>query len=282
MIKKTTRIRYNKELLQEVCERDYCKVDFDKLGKCNRDTRIDFICGCGKRHQKSFTMMYRFGALCDICTKELKIAKRKKTSLEIYGTENPSQNKEVKNKITNSFLQIYGTKNPNQNEGVKNKKRQTNLKRLGVPYPFQSEKVREKSRQFYRDNYGVENVSQIGLDKQSYKLKNFTFPCGTTIKVQGYEPFLLDILVKEGYTFGDIVTRRIKVPAIWYIKDNKECRYFCDIYIPRTNTIYEVKSTWTYQKDIEEIALKREACIRKGYNFQLFVFDAKGNRQLLD
>lgn len=118
--------------------------------------------------------------------------------------------------------------------------------------------------------------------KNSYNLKEYSFPCGNIIQVQGYEPFLLDILVKEGYTFDDIITSRIQVPTIWYNKNNKKCRYYCDIYIPKTNTIYEVKSTWTYQKGIEDIPLKKEACIDAGYNFELYIFDNKGVRQLLD
>jgi hypothetical protein len=31
--------------------------------------------------------------------------------------------------------------------------------------------------------------------QNSYKLKEFNFPCGNTIQVQGYEPFLLKNLV---------------------------------------------------------------------------------------
>jgi hypothetical protein len=91
--------------------------------------------------------------------------------------------------------------------------------------------------------------------------------------------FLLDILVKDGYTFNDIIIKRTEVPEIWYNKNDKKCRYFCDIYIPKTNTIYEVKSTWTYKKDIDDIPLKKQACIDTGYNFELYVFDSKGVRQ---
>ena len=213
MVKKTNRVRFDKKLLQMICERDCCCVDFNKLGKCNRDTRIDFICMCENPHQKSFDMMYKKGAFCKSCTNTLRIIKTRKTC---------------------SLL------------------------------------------------YNVVNVSQIAYAKPSYNLKNYTFPCGTTIQVQGYEPFLLDILVKEGYTFNDIKTSRDQVPKIWYTKDNKQHRYFCDVYIPKTKTIYEVKSTWTYKLDMVDIPLKKEACIKGGYNFELYVFNPKGIRQFLD
>ena len=61
-------------------------------------------------------------------------------------------------------------------------------------------------------------------------------------------------------------------------QNNKKSRYFCDIYIPKTNTIYEVKSTWTYNLNIEVNLLKKQTCIDAGYNFELWIFDAKGNR----
>jgi len=109
------------------------------------------------------------------------------------------------------------------------------------------------------------------------KLKTFTFPCGNTMKVQGYEPFLLDILVHtEGYTFEDILTKKTDVPEIWYMMDEKKRRYYCDVYIPKTNTIYEVKSQYTYNIDLEELIPKKQACIDAGYNFKLYVFDGKG------
>ena len=45
------------------------------------------------------------------------------------------------------------------------------------------------------------------VSKNSYKLKEFNFPCGNTIQVQGYEPFLLKNLVEEGYTYEDIIDK---------------------------------------------------------------------------
>jgi hypothetical protein len=109
--------------------------------------------------------------------------------------------------------------------------------------------------------------------KNSYKLKTYIFPCGNIAIVQGYEPFLLEILIKEGYTYNDIITNRSQVPVIWYAKNDKKHRYYCDIFIPKINTIYEVKSTWTYEKDIY---LKKQACINSEYLFKLYVFDSKG------
>ena len=86
----------------------------------------------------------------------------------------------------------------------------------------------------------------------------------------------MEILIKDGYTYDDIITNRSQVPIIWYDKNDKKHRYYCDIFIPKINTIYEVKSTWTYEKDIDDIYLKKQACINSGYLFKLYVFDSKG------
>jgi hypothetical protein len=123
-------------------------------------------------------------------------------------------------------------------------------------------------------------VAEYQLQK-SYKLKSYTFPCNNTIQVQGYEPFLLNILVKKGYTFEDIVTKRSEVPEIWYYK-NKKRRYYCDVYVPKINTVYEVKSIYTYNVAKDKIDLTKKACMDTGYNFELHVFDSKGVRQLID
>jgi hypothetical protein len=60
---------YDMSLLQEVCDRDKCIIDFDKIVKYNRETRIDFICNCGCEYSKTFRLLYKIGAFCEKCTK---------------------------------------------------------------------------------------------------------------------------------------------------------------------------------------------------------------------
>jgi hypothetical protein len=352
----TSKVKYDRALLEQICERDKCIVDFDKINRYNSIIKIYYTCACGKSNKKLFTMIYKKGGLCKDFTNILRESKKQQTCLEKYGVNHPNKNKDIRNKSKQTCLQKYGVENPNQNKDIRNKTKQTCLQKYGVEYSLQSQEVRNKSIEYFLQNYGVENASQIedvkqkkefkslkqygvknisqseiikqkkkyrsldkygteyvlqsqevktkskqtSLDKygveypmqhpevsekssaKSYKLKSFTFPCNNTIQVQGYEPYLLDILVKEGYTFDDIITKRTEVPEIWYNKNTKKCRYYCDVYIPKTNTIYEVKSTWTYKKDIEDIPLKKQACLDAGYKFELYVFDSKGIRQLLD
>ena len=394
-------INYNSILLQEICNRDNCIIDYSTIEKYNRAIKIEFICSCGKIYSKNFRDMYNYGANCDKCTEKKRQDKRKqtclekygvenanktketrdkikKTNLEKYGVEHPSQLQEIKEKVKQTCLDKYGVEhplqsnlikerfkqtcldkygveNPNQNKEVRNKTKQTCLDKYGVEYSLQAQEVKDKSKEYFIKTYGVENASQVqenknkkeqkaieiygvknisqsdiikskkmkkSLDKydtehvfqsqefknkskescldkygveypmqnaevseksfkNSYKLKQFTFPCGNNIQVQGYEPFLLDILVKEGYTYDEIITKRTDVPEIWYDINGIKKRYYCDIYIPKTNTIYEVKSTWTNIKDIDKNKLKKQACIDNGYNFKLYIFGSKGIRQLV-
>ena len=284
----TTKVKYNRELLEQVCERDKCVIDFANIEKYNRDVRIEFVCSCGNIDIKTFRLIYEStGAFCGDCTKNIKQSKMKSTCLDKYGVENPFQSEEAKNKSKQTCLEKYGVENPRQSEEAKNKSKQTCLEKYGVDHNSKTPEYKEKYKQTCLETYGVEHPSQNSeisekQSKNSYKLKSFTFPCGNTVQVQGYEPYLLDILVKDGYTFEDIITKRTEIPEIWYNKNDKKFRYYCDVYIPKNNTIYEVKSTYTRKIDIEKNKLKQQACIDAGYNFELYVFDSKGVRQLLD
>ena len=52
--------------------------------------------------------------------------------------------------------------------------------------------------------------------------------------------------------------------------------YDMDLLQEILNTIYEVKSAWTYKKDIEDIPLKKQGCIDAGYLYVLCVYNNKG------
>ncbi len=95
-----TKTKYNKKLLEEICNRDKCIIDFEKIEKYNRDINIEFICNCGNNYTKSFRLLYEFsGAYCNICTNNIKQNKFKQTNLNKYGVEYPLQSQEFKDKI---------------------------------------------------------------------------------------------------------------------------------------------------------------------------------------
>jgi hypothetical protein len=297
---------YNKTLLEEICERDKCQVDFDKIEKYMKNQRIDYVCNCGNPNQKEFVGMFNQGAFCKPCMKLLSLnrqiqaclakygkehimhceemkEKARQTNLRIYGVVNVMQSEIVKEKNRNTCLKKYGKEYTLQTDLVKNKAKETWLKKHNVPHIRQSEHYKQKYRETCQQKYNVDHYSQDPdisekQAKNAYKKKPYLFPCGTTVSVQGYEPFLLNILVTDGYTHQDILTQRNEVPVIWYSNNNgRKCRYFCDLFIPKTNTIYEVKSAWTYKNGLDTIELKKQACEDAGYIFKLYIFDKNGN-----
>ena len=102
-------------------------------------------------------------------------------------------------------------------------------------------------------------------------------PSGTTRKVQGYEPFALDILLKQ-YTEEQIITNRKDVPRIKYTANEKDRYYFPDIFIPHENKLIEVKSTWTIRIHKDTNQLKKDMCIALGYNYEIWCFNTKGEK----
>jgi hypothetical protein len=233
--------------------------------------------------------------------------KSKETCLKNYGVEHPLQSDIVKEQIKKTCLEIYGVKNPLQSFDVKEKIKQSNLEKYGVEYSMQSGKVREKSKQTCLEKYGVEissqnmdvrnkakrtNLERYGVEhvtqnaeiaerasKSAYKLKDYTYPSGKLIKCQGYEPFALNILIADHFIAEeDIVTSRKEVPEIWYKdSDNKDHRYYVDIFIKSMNKFIEVKSTWTYKKNMEKVELTKNTVKEKGFLYECWVFDSKGN-----
>jgi hypothetical protein len=50
------------------------------------------------------------------------------------------------------------------------------------------------------------------------------------------------------------------------------------MFIPSENKIIEVKSTWTYSKDVDKNRAKWTATREKGYVCEIWIFNSKGER----
>jgi hypothetical protein len=183
--------------------------------------------------------------------------KFRQTCLDKYNVEHISQTDEFKEKVKQTFIQKYGVDNPNKIPEIREKIRQTNLKRYNVEYPSQNLEIQEKTQ------------------KNAKKYKEYKMPSGDIRKVQGYEPFALDELVRT-YEELDIITDRKEIPRIGYKVDNKQKYYFPDIYIKSINKIIEVKSTWTYNCKADNNDEKAKATKLKGYNYEVWIYDGKG------
>ena len=166
----TENIRYSKELLEQICKRDKCIIDFNKIDKYNRDVRIEFICCCGNNCKKTLRCLYEGGgAHCQKCTEKLRQTKVKQKSLDKYGVEHFTQVKEIKDKVKQTCLNKYGVEYALQSQTIKDKVKQTCLNKYGVEYPTQSSVVKDKAKQTCLDKYGVEYASQSNDFKNRVK-----------------------------------------------------------------------------------------------------------------
>ena len=230
--------------------------------------------------------------------------KKVATSIENYGVPYPSQSDEIKNKINttnmerygghpfkleefkqkavDTCIQIHGVPYGMQSSLVQEKAKQTNMDVRGVSYPMQCHIVREKSKQYYRDNYGVESCMHVPeiadkCSKSAFTKKDYTLPSGKILQIQGYEHFALDECVTI-YQEDDIINGMPNVPEIWYNdEDGKKHRHYVDLFIPSKLLCIEVKSTWTAEKKKDNIFLKQKAGKALGYQYEIWVYDAKGN-----
>lgn len=62
----------------------------------------------------------------------------------------------------------------------------------------------------------------------------------------------------------------------YHDENGKFRRHFPDIFLPVHNLIIEVKSTFTYQKELLTNLKKKEAAIAHGFLYQFWVYDGKG------
>jgi hypothetical protein len=115
--------------------------------------------------------------------------------------------------------------------------------------------------------------------KNAYKLKDYILPSGNIIKIQGYENYDLDELLRNGVLEKNIINGCSNVPEIWY-EDKKgvEHRHYVDLFIPSQNRMIEVKSTWTAEKKKDCIFIKQQASKNLGFLYEIWVYDKKGEK----
>jgi len=252
------------------------------------------------------TMLKKYGVLHASQNNEIK-NKIKEIFIQKYGVDNPSKLQEIKEKQQNTNLEKYGVSFIVQNQELKNKMIKTNLEKYGAECCLKNNIIKEKIKKTNLEKYGFENVcknltiqekikntmfnnygvnyplqnSEIAenASKKCYKQKIFTCPSGKEIKCQGYEPFALKELIELNIIENDIVTGSKNVPIIWYIdKKGKKRRHYVDIFIPSINKCIEVKSLWTLNKENSNIFEKQNEAKKLGYNYEIWVYDVKGNK----
>jgi hypothetical protein len=225
----------------------------------NSTVKMPFICVCGREYENTygdFSQNQRCGFLDCINIR------RDETNMIKYGG-NYSKTEEFKNIKTKSDIILYGTENNITEEQQKNRD-ERKAKSIAT------------SRKNWNTDHPMQNLDVLAKN-QKHRFKEYKYPSGNIIKVQGYEPWALDILLKT-YNEKDIITDRKLIPEIWYFMDSSYHIYIPDIYIPKHNLIIEVKSTWTYNLHKYLVHEKSKAVKYLGYIFELYIFDDKGNK----
>ena len=300
-------LNYTKELLDRIMERDEAVrlLDYDKY---TRNIDVQFMCKCGEPAIKMFRFIVEnAGARCHDCSDIVRQQKLKDTILKVYGVEHVMHNKEImqsarKNLVTftRERLNEFVTKENLIGEYDENtinretiitflcstcKTRDTKtyrmiVERCGAICETCTKNVKQgKIQASMMEQYGVRFSLQVPeFSKKAHdagcNTKEFQFPSGKVLSVQGYEPLALELLVMQDYDENDIITSRKQVPQIWWIDaDGQEHRYYIDIYIKNENRLIEVKSDYRYEKDKDKIEFVWRTCVEMGYNYEVWIFD---------
>lgn len=150
-----------------------------------------------------------------------------------------------------------------------------------------SEEFKVKFKQTMLERYGVEHIMQYtpafnNQKKTNFKWKKFMFPSGRIEKIQGYEGFALTELLDAGYDESDIVISNSEIESftgkVWYddFENDKQRKYYPDIYIKSENKVIEVKSNYTFKQNLQINLLKQKAVESLGISFEFWIYNSKG------
>ncbi len=163
----------------------------------------------------------------------------------------------------------YGVSSYTQTDDFKEKSKKTCISKYGYEFYQNSSLYKQKIIKTCLDKYGCVNVMQDRKifekqGKSSYRTNTYD-----DLDYQGsYE---LDFL--ERY-YNKV--RIEKINPVQYILNENIHYYHPDFYLPDYNLIVEVKSTYTYNYDLDRNLAKKEYSIKEGYNF-IFIIDKDYN-----
>ncbi len=184
--------------------------------------------------------------------------------------------KELNEKARAVCKQKYGVDYPLQSMEIHKKLRKTNLEKYGVEHYIASIHFTETMIRLYGVSHAMQNAELFSKAmKAAFSSKPYTFPSGRMVLVQGYERFALRDLIKEGIEEDDIIIGNGLVKSVDYIFEEKNRVYYPDIYVKSLNLLIEVKSEYTFNKDITKNICKFEAACKECY-FELRIYSSKG------
>lgn len=160
--------------------------------KNDRETKLEFICSCGKRGKRSLKQFNK-APHCQACTME----QREETNLEVYGHKNVlaseygkqktrefyqknygpdiihnMQVPEIHQKSKDTCMQLYGCEYGFTQPWVYDKIRERNIEKYGVPFTFQNPQELQKARDVLFERYGECFMFKLQWVKEKKKQTN--------------------------------------------------------------------------------------------------------------
>lgn len=267
---------------------EYCSRSCTAAGSREKFTDEKMLEIVNKRRK---TNLRKYGELSASKNSEVK-KKRIETNLKKYGKESPMQCKEIQErqfkKMQKTNLRKYGVKSTLSLDSTKEKYISTMNVKYGVDSPWKNKKIKEKMENTTLERYGDKSYAKTSNWMERFRnhewgnrYYDYTLPSGKIIRIQGYEKYAIDHLLENGYEEKDIKTVSKEKPSFKYNYLDKERIYKPDIYLKSENLIIEVKSLFTY--DLENLMNleKEKSCIMQGFKFQFWIFDRKGNLNII-
>jgi hypothetical protein len=295
---------YTTKLLIELCRAAPQPCQYiSHSGEVGNLYEVTLKCNCGEEFTRVARDMREMTGKCGSCNAKDTVSKMREKCLEEHGVEWYAQVPEVREKRKVTTEERYGNREYLATDDCRQKSKATNMATRGVEYPMQCPEVKQKSKATTRRKHGVDSPFQVpefkekatatlkenyGVEhplqskelfhkqqKTTYSHKNFTFPSGRTVAVQGYEHFCIQQLLDEGVEEDDIRTGDATVPSIVYRHNDKNRYYHPDIFIVSQNRLIEVKSTWTITLETDRNRAKWLAACKE-FEFEVRVYSPKG------
>jgi hypothetical protein len=202
-----------------------------------------------------------------------------KNNLEKWGSPYIMGSEHFKEKTKEKIEREWGGSHPTKHKSVQDKIKKTTLEKYGYDCIL---KDREKMKKGMLEKYGEDhNMKILSIHEKTMKSMkryySYILPSGKIIKLQGYEKFGVEYLLNF-FDESDIETDQKEINKILgQIKYGMDKKYYPDIYVKSINKIFEIKSSYIYNLNLEKNLAKKEACERKGIEFEFLIFDNLGN-----
>jgi hypothetical protein len=213
---------------------------------------------------------------CNQCSITHTLPYKLETNNKRYGGNSPAASPTVISKMEQTMYDRHGVTNISKSSKIKEKKRIKSQEKFGTDNPSQAQEIKDKLSDIALSKSPDERAEIMKKAIKSSKLKKeYTLPSGEIVLVQGAEPMAIDYLLTQ-YDEADLLIGTSNTPHLHYIdKIGKERRYYPDLYVKSTNTIFEVKTDFIFYRDVDNNFRKAEAARSAGYNFKWLFKEGK-------